>query len=170
MAVERMQVDALLYPCATAIEARPGDRLMVVAGVVVGVYTGRGPSVPAAPPAPAPKPAVAKEVARPAAPLPRQRHSSPPRERPRVIADQAAVWRDLLTALRANGGELHSSELRTKLPGYSQSSPAQFDFRQVVRDQTKAGALEVVAGPGTARRYILRNDPNGAPAVAEVAA
>lgn len=158
--VERMQVDALLYPCATAIEARPGDRLMVVAGVVVGVYTGRGPAAPAALPAPAPKPAVAKEVARPPAAPPRKPAAH--REPGRVVADQATVWRSMLDALRANGGELHSTDLRTKLPGYSQGSTVQFDFRKVVRAMTGTGVLEVVAGPGTMRRYILRNDPGGA--------
>ncbi len=37
-----LKVTAVLYPVAQELHAKPGDRVMVVAGVVVGVYTGQG--------------------------------------------------------------------------------------------------------------------------------
>lgn len=110
MTEKTLQVTAQLYPVAVDLHAKPGDRLMVVAGVVVGIYTGEQRQS-AAPKAPAP--AAEVTPARSAKPAKGRK----PAAKPADTAERRAHYRGEVARILREKGTAHATRLLDLFPG-----------------------------------------------------
>jgi hypothetical protein len=93
--VAKLQVDVDLLPVAKDLAARAGDRLMVLGGMVVGVYTGRAPEPEAKDRSPAQQASIRNALA--------ARWAKPRQRRAALSEKQRQVREAMLQALREAG-------------------------------------------------------------------
>lgn len=105
-----LQVTAQLYPVAVELHAKPGDRVMIVSGVVVGVYTGEQRQS-AAPKAPAP--AAEVTPARSAKPAKGRK----PAAKPADTAERRAHYRGEVQRLLNRHRAIPAARLVQEFPG-----------------------------------------------------
>lgn len=141
-----LQVTATLIPVGQKIHAEPGQMLMVVAGVCIGVYTGSQRAEPAAVVAPTPtvaqpqsKPAqVAKRSAgKPLGHLVNKDPNREPRPHPSIGATQLAIK----NYLKAHGPT--KSRVMLKEWGYSRGGSWNWQFRDAISQLKRAGEVTV---------------------------
>lgn len=145
---ETLQVTATLLPVGQEIHAKAGDRLMMVAGVVVGVFTGTLPKPPPALPA--------------SEKVPRTLHPAPPPKRQiakgqnRFSADERAeLGRRVLALFETKPGAHHSTELYDLL-GFPRGN-TRWKGQRVLDDLTERKLLtRERAGISTAAGFIYR--------------
>jgi hypothetical protein len=141
-----LAVTATLYPVAREITARPGQSIIVAAGVVIGVYSGDparriegAPALPALPAAQAePKPAARK---------PKRAGRKPKRAARKPDPRRAEMRGRFLDAIRGRGGEIRAWELTEAMGGKLFGTPDAYHLRQAVRDLRAEGVIEA-GGPG----------------------
>lgn len=147
---------ATLVPVAREIEAKAGQRLLIVAGVCVGVYTGDKPAARAA----VPEPAAPAEPKREAAGK-RRGHGvavRTVRDGGKDTPDRAAMRRTLVDALLRKGGTLPAYELGRVL-GPKEDPRRPYHVRCALADLEADGVIRFAGTRGRGRIYQLIRPP-----------
>lgn len=144
----KLSVQVDLMPVTVGLEAQPGDHVMVLNGVVVGVYTGRAPGVAPAAPAATAKPAGA---AAPAKERKERKEPAPPGKpailrRGKPVAPMGTFnglrdeYRDKALALITARPGMETAEVVDAL-GVSRDDPHRWVARDVLKRMIVAGVV-----------------------------
>jgi len=136
---ETMQVTATLFPVAKELHVKPGEHVMVVGGVVVGVYSGKmlrttpllsAPTQVAAPSKPTPLPIKA------AAPTAKKRGGA---TTARSEKDRETLRKKILSVVQKTPG-IESKELGDAA-GYARNAPTRWHVHDEVRFLIRKGNI-----------------------------
>lgn len=142
-------IRAQLVPAARDLEVKAGQRLMIVGGVCIGVYTGDKP----------PRAKLRPEGEELLAAAPRASNSSLPISRGgKDNPERAAMRTQLVQAMMRNGGKIYAFELTREL-GPATDHRRGYYLRCAVADLEAEGRLRIGGKGGKGRLYELIPQP-----------
>lgn len=136
-----LQITAKLYPVGVELHARPGDKVIIAAGVVVGVYTGEPRRLPAPTKPAAEAPAKAAKVAKSAKPA-----------KPGRARETRKHFREEVLRVLTEKGPTHATSMLDSFPGIRSSADLP-ELKAALRELRMEGRIIAVGyGPQTVYR------------------